>query len=149
MSVEEVPDPVLRHPTDAVIEVSTTNICGSDLHLCEVLGAFMDAGDVLGHEPMGRVVEVGDRVVIPFQISCGHCYMCGQGLQTQCETTQVREQGMGAALCTSPTCCPPPGRRWSTRGSRTPAASWYWGSGLSATCARYRHDRSAGGHRRR
>ncbi|WP_182347435.1 alcohol dehydrogenase catalytic domain-containing protein [Tomitella gaofuii] len=105
--VEEVPDPTLQHPTDAVIEVSTTNICGSDLHLYEVLGAFMDAGDILGHEPMGRVVEVGDavdglkvgdRVVIPFQISCGHCYMCGQGLQTQCETTQVREQGMGAAL---------------------------------------------------
>ena len=67
----------------------------------------MDDGDILGHEPMGIVEEVGsavtnisvgDRVVIPFQIACGHCFMCDQGLHTQCETTQVREQGMGAAL---------------------------------------------------
>ncbi|HNF05543.1 MAG TPA: alcohol dehydrogenase catalytic domain-containing protein, partial [Mycobacterium sp.] len=94
-------------PTDAVIEVTSTNICGSDLHLYEVLGAFMTPGDILGHEPMGIVREVGsavgnlkvgDRVVIPFQISCGNCYMCDLKLYTQCETTQVREKGMGAAL---------------------------------------------------
>lgn len=105
--VEDVPDPRIEEPTDAVIRVTSTNICGSDLHLYEVLGPFMHAGDVLGHEPMGIVEEVGpevtdlapgDRVVIPFQIACGHCHMCGAGLQTQCETTQVREQGMGAAL---------------------------------------------------
>ncbi|BBZ37961.1 alcohol dehydrogenase catalytic domain-containing protein [Mycobacterium conspicuum] len=105
--VESVPDPKIQQPTDAIIEVTSTNICGSDLHLYEVLGAFMKPGDILGHEPMGIVREVGgqtgdlkvgDRVVIPFQISCGSCYMCGKQLYTQCETTQVRDQGMGAAL---------------------------------------------------
>ena len=105
--VDTVPDPQIEEPTDAIIEVTSTNICGSDLHLYEVLGPFMNAGDVLGHEPMGIVREVGseitnlsvgDRVVIPFQISCGSCYMCDQSLFTQCETTQVRDQGMGAAL---------------------------------------------------
>lgn len=105
--VETVPDPKIEEDTDAIIEVTSTNICGSDLHLYEVLGAFMTPGDVLGHEPMGVVREVGagvtglsvgDRVVIPFQISCGACFMCDQKLYTQCETTQVREQGMGAAL---------------------------------------------------
>src|SRR5215212_7144493 len=102
-----MPDPTIQEPTDAIIRITTTAICGSDLHLYEVLGPFMEEGDVLGHEPMGIVEEVGpevtnlapgDRVVIPFQISCGHCFMCEQGLQTQCETTQVREWDMGAAL---------------------------------------------------
>ncbi|MDV3125319.1 glutathione-dependent formaldehyde dehydrogenase [Mycobacterium sp. 21AC1] len=105
--VDTVPDPVIEEPGDAIIEVSSTNICGSDLHLYEVLGAFMHEGDILGHEAMGTVAEVGggvdglsvgDRVVVPFQISCGHCYMCHEQLYTQCETTQVRDQGMGAAL---------------------------------------------------
>ncbi|CRZ17339.1 zinc-dependent alcohol dehydrogenase [Mycolicibacterium neworleansense] len=105
--VDTVPDPKIEEPTDAIIEVTSTNICGSDLHLYEVLGAFMHPGDILGHEPMGIVREVGsgvdslsvgERVVIPFQISCGHCFMCDQDLFTQCETTQVREHGMGAAL---------------------------------------------------
>jgi threonine dehydrogenase-like Zn-dependent dehydrogenase len=105
--VDTVPDPAIEHPTDAIVRITTTAICGSDLHLYEVLGPFMEEGDILGHEPMGIVEEVGsavesikpgDRVVMPFQISCGHCFMCGQGLQTQCETTQVREHGMGAAL---------------------------------------------------
>lgn len=107
VSVDTVPDPIIEQPTDAIIKITSTNICGSDLHLYEVLGPFMDAGDILGHEPMGIVEEVGsetrdlkvgDRVVIPFQISCGHCYMCDQTLYTQCETTQVRDQGSGAAL---------------------------------------------------
>jgi threonine dehydrogenase-like Zn-dependent dehydrogenase len=105
--IDNVPDPVIEQPTDAIIRVTTTAICGSDLHLYEVLGPFIEPGSVLGHEPMGIVEEVGpevteiapgDRVVIPFQVSCGHCYMCDQGLQTQCETTQVREEGMGAML---------------------------------------------------
>ena len=105
--VDTVPDPAIEHPTDAIVRITTTAICGSDLHLYEVLGPFMTEGDILGHEPMGIVEEVGsevtsiapgDRVVIPFQMSCGNCFMCGQGLQTQCETTQVREKGMGAAL---------------------------------------------------
>jgi threonine dehydrogenase-like Zn-dependent dehydrogenase len=105
--VEEVDDPFVQAPTDAVIRVTTTNICGSDLHLYDPLAPFMGVGDVLGHEAMGQVVEVGaevgelavgDRVAIPFQISCGHCWMCDRQLYTQCETTQVRDQGMGAAL---------------------------------------------------
>jgi threonine dehydrogenase-like Zn-dependent dehydrogenase len=105
--VEDVPDPKIEEPTDAVIRVTSTNICGSDLHLYETLGAFMGSGDVLGHEAMGVVEEVGDdvtaiapgdRVVIPFQMACGHCFMCGAGLYSQCETTQVREYGSGAAL---------------------------------------------------
>jgi threonine dehydrogenase-like Zn-dependent dehydrogenase len=105
--IDEVPDPTIQEPTDAIVRITTTAICGSDLHLYEVMGPFIAEGDILGHEPMGIVEEVGsevaelapgDRVVIPFQIACGNCYMCDQGLQTQCETTQVREEGMGAAL---------------------------------------------------
>jgi hypothetical protein len=105
--VDDVPDPKIQQPTDAIIRVTTTNICGSDLHLYEVLGAFLEPGDVLGHEAMGVVEDVGsdvtdlavgDRVVVPFQISCGACFMCDQKLYTQCETTQVREYGSGAAL---------------------------------------------------
>ncbi|XKH53503.1 glutathione-dependent formaldehyde dehydrogenase [Citricoccus nitrophenolicus] len=107
VSVENVPDPVIEASTDAIVKITSTAICGSDLHLYEVLGPFMDKDDVIGHEPMGIVQEVGsgvtnlspgDRVVIPFNISCGHCWMCERGLQSQCETTQVREQGSGAAL---------------------------------------------------
>jgi threonine dehydrogenase-like Zn-dependent dehydrogenase len=105
--VETVPDPVIREPTDVIVEVTSSGICGSDLHLIEVMAPFMTVGDVMGHEPMGIVREVGsevtavkagDRVVIPFNISCGTCWMCSQGLQSQCETTQNREQGMGASL---------------------------------------------------
>jgi threonine dehydrogenase-like Zn-dependent dehydrogenase len=105
--VDTVPDPTIQAPTDAIVRITTTAICGSDLHLYEVLGPFLEPGDILGHEAMGIVEEVGsevsqikpgDRVVVPFNISCGHCFMCDQGLQSQCETTQVREQDMGAAL---------------------------------------------------
>src|SRR3954451_22806401 len=105
--VDNVADPTIENPTDAIVRITTTAICGSDLHLYEVLGPFMEEGDILGHEPMGIVEEVGsavtdlapgDRVVMPFQVCCGHCFMCEQGLQTQCETTQVREEGMGAML---------------------------------------------------
>jgi threonine dehydrogenase-like Zn-dependent dehydrogenase len=105
--VDEVPDPTIREPTDAIVRITSTAICGSDLHLYEVLGMFIEEGDILGHEPMGIVEEVGsevthvkpgDRVVIPFNISCGHCWMCDQHLYAQCETTQVRNQDKGAAL---------------------------------------------------
>lgn len=107
VSVETVPDPVLKEPTDAIIAVTSAGLCGSDLHLYETLTPFMTPGDIIGHEPMGVVEEVGaavpdlnvgDRVVVPFQIACGRCFMCHRGLFTQCETTQVREQGTGAAL---------------------------------------------------
>ena len=105
--VDTVPDPSIEKPTDAIVRVTSSGICGSDLHLYEVLGAFIAPGDILGHEPIGvvevvgsevRHIAAGDRVVIPFNISCGHCYTCQRGLQSQCETTQVREQGTGGAL---------------------------------------------------
>src|ERR671927_1652852 len=105
--VDTVPDPTIKDPTDVVVEVTSSGICGSDLHLIEVMAPFMTVGDVMGHEPMGIVREVGpgvtqltagDRVVVPFNISCGTCWMCNQGLQSQCETTQNRDQGFGASL---------------------------------------------------
>ncbi|MFF3728543.1 alcohol dehydrogenase catalytic domain-containing protein [Streptomyces erythrochromogenes] len=105
--VDTVPDPVIKDPTDVIVKITTTGLCGSDLHLYEVFGPFLDAGDILGHEPMGLVQEVGpdvtqvkpgDRVVIPFNVSCGTCHMCGHGLHSQCETTQVHEYGSGASL---------------------------------------------------
>src|SRR3978361_1556417 len=105
--VDTVPDPTIQEPTDAIIRVTSSGLCGSDLHLYEVMAPFMTPGDVLGHEPMGIVEAVGsavttiapgDRVVIPFNISCGHCAMCTTGLQSQCETTQVHEYGTGASL---------------------------------------------------
>jgi threonine dehydrogenase-like Zn-dependent dehydrogenase len=107
VQVTDVADPRIEEPTDAIIKVTSTAICGSDLHLYGVLGPYLRPGDVLGHEAMGVVEEAGpdagglvpgDRVVIPFNISCGHCWMCHRELYAQCETTQVREQGKGAAL---------------------------------------------------
>jgi len=107
VEVVEVPDPVIEQPTDIVIRVTSAAICGSDLHLFNIMGPFLDKGDVLGHETMGVVEQVGgsimrlavgDRVVIPFVIACGDCFMCDQGLTSQCETTQNRESGTGASL---------------------------------------------------
>ena len=105
--IDTVPDPRVEQPTDAIVRITSTAICGSDLHLYELLGPFLREGDILGHEPMGIVEEVGaavthirpgDRVVVPFNISCGQCWMCERQLFAQCETTQVRSQGTGAAL---------------------------------------------------
>ncbi|WP_434446334.1 zinc-dependent alcohol dehydrogenase [Lentzea sp. E54] len=105
--VDSVPDPILKEPEDVIVKITSSGLCGSDLHLYEVLGPFLTEGDILGHEPMGIVEEVGaqvtdlkpgDRVVIPFNVSCNTCAMCTDGLQSQCETTQVREHGSGAAL---------------------------------------------------
>ncbi|GAA0922619.1 zinc-dependent alcohol dehydrogenase [Virgisporangium aurantiacum] len=107
VSVENVADPTIHEPTDAIVRMTSTAICGSDLHLLDTLGMFIDEGDVLGHEPMGIVeavgsqvthIKPGDRVVVPFNISCGNCWMCKRGFFAQCETTQVRDQGTGAAL---------------------------------------------------
>ncbi|MFE9381970.1 alcohol dehydrogenase catalytic domain-containing protein [Streptomyces sp. NPDC007025] len=107
VSVDTVPDPEITESDDIVVQITTSGICGSDLHLYEVLGPFMGEGDILGHEPMGVVVEVGpevaavapgDRVVVPFNVSCGTCWMCRQGLHSQCETTQVHDYHSGAAL---------------------------------------------------
>ncbi|MGN6273888.1 MAG: alcohol dehydrogenase catalytic domain-containing protein [Protaetiibacter sp.] len=107
VAVEEVPEPEILEPTDAVIRVTSAAICGSDLHLLDVLAPFLHRGDVLGHETMGVVEQVGsavqrltvgDRVVVPFVIACGECFMCQRGLHSQCETTQRREHGTGATL---------------------------------------------------
>jgi threonine dehydrogenase-like Zn-dependent dehydrogenase len=95
--VDDVADPALREPTDAIIRVTSTAICGSDLHLYSKLGPVMREGDILGHEAMGVVEEVGsavqqirpgDRVVIPFNIACGGCFFCERELYSQCETTR-------------------------------------------------------------
>jgi threonine dehydrogenase-like Zn-dependent dehydrogenase len=105
--VDTVPDPKIEEPTDVIVRITSSGICGSDLHLYELFGPFLGEGDILGHEPMGVVAEVGpevtelelgDRVVVPFNVSCGTCFMCQQGLHSQCETTQVHEYGSGAAL---------------------------------------------------
>jgi threonine dehydrogenase-like Zn-dependent dehydrogenase len=107
VAVTEVPDPHVVDPTDAVIKVTSAAICGSDLHLYDVFDPYLDKGDVLGHETMGVVtevgsavsrVQVGDRVVVPFVIACRECFMCERGLFSQCETTQVTEYGSGATL---------------------------------------------------
>jgi threonine dehydrogenase-like Zn-dependent dehydrogenase len=105
--VEDVPDPSIEEPTDAIIRVTSTGLCGSDLHLYELFGPFIDPGDILGHEPMGVVEAVGsgvtglqpgDRVVVPFNVSCGSCWMCEHDLQSQCETTQNTDHGTGGSL---------------------------------------------------
>jgi len=106
--VDTVSDPVIQEPTDAIIKVTSTAICGSDLHLFDGYQPTMEAGDVLGHEPMGVVVEVGsavtklkkgDRVVVPFVIACGHCFFCSKSLFSCCDTTNpnaaVAEKMMG------------------------------------------------------
>jgi threonine dehydrogenase-like Zn-dependent dehydrogenase len=107
MQVTEVPDPRIEEPTDVIIKVTSTGLCGSDLHLYETLAAFMEPGDIVGHEPMGIVEEVGsavtelavgDRVVVPFNVSCGSCWMCDRHLYSQCETTQNHEHGTGASF---------------------------------------------------
>jgi threonine dehydrogenase-like Zn-dependent dehydrogenase len=107
MRVEDVPDPTIQDPTDAIVRITTTGLCGSDLHLYDPLTPFMTPGDVVGHEPMGIVEEVGPgvrdlrpgtRVVVPFNVSCGSCWMCERHLYSQCETTQNREHGTGASL---------------------------------------------------
>jgi threonine dehydrogenase-like Zn-dependent dehydrogenase len=107
IAVKDVPDPEIQTDSDAIIKVTSSAICGSDLHLYEVMTPFMEPNDIMGHEPMGIVEEIGrevasvrpgDRVVVPFNIACGKCFMCRQGLTTQCEVTQVQEFNRGAAL---------------------------------------------------
>ncbi len=94
--VETVPDPTIINPRDAIIKVTSTAICGSDLHLYDYYIPTMRKGDILGHEFMGEVVEVGpdnkklkvgDRVVVPFTIGCGRCFFCQQGMWSLCDNS--------------------------------------------------------------
>jgi threonine dehydrogenase-like Zn-dependent dehydrogenase len=96
VQVEEVPDPKIINARDAIVKVSSTAICGSDLHLLQAYVPAMMPGDILGHEFMGEVVEVGpqvtnlkvgDRVVVPFPIACGVCSACQKGLYSVCENS--------------------------------------------------------------
>lgn len=96
VQVDNVPDPKILNPRDAIIRITTTAICGSDLHLYDGYIPTMQAGDILGHEFMGEVVEVGgevstlkkgDRVVTPFTIACGHCYFCEHDLWSLCDNS--------------------------------------------------------------
>ncbi|MDX1930587.1 MAG: zinc-dependent alcohol dehydrogenase [Pirellulaceae bacterium] len=96
MRVDSVPDPKIEHPSDAIIRITASGICGSDLHLLNGFVPTMESGDILGHEPMGEVVEVGkdvrnlkrgDRVVVPFTISCGSCFFCEKKLFSLCDTS--------------------------------------------------------------
>lgn len=94
--VDTVPDPEILDPGDIIVRITATAICGSDLHLFDGLMPTMEAGDIIGHEPMGIVVEVGaavkkfqkgDRVVVPFVIACGQCFFCRKHLYSACDTT--------------------------------------------------------------
>ena len=105
--VDQVPDPTIQEPTDALVKITSTAICGSDLHLYSKLWPAMREGDIIGHEPMGVVEEVGsevthiapgDRVVVPFNISCGSCFFCSRGMYSQCDTTQNKKFRKGASL---------------------------------------------------
>jgi threonine dehydrogenase-like Zn-dependent dehydrogenase len=99
VQVEDVPDPILLNPDDAIIRVTSTAICGSDLHLYDGFIPTMMAGDILGHEFMGEVVDVGpevkklkigDRVVVPFPIACGKCWFCQAGLYSSCDNSNPK-----------------------------------------------------------
>src|ERR1035437_4978520 len=96
VSVDDVPDAKIERPTDVLVRITATNICGSDLHMYEGRTDF-EVGRTFGHENMGEVIEVGngvdkvkigDRVVLPFNISCGFCKNCERGLTNYCLTTQ-------------------------------------------------------------
>ena len=109
--VETVPDPQIQDPRDVIIRVTSTAICGSDLHLYDGFMPTMEEGDVLGHEPMGEVMEAGaavkklrpgDRVVVPFTISCGTCYFCQRGLFSFCDTSNPNAELARKAMGQSP-----------------------------------------------
>ena len=139
--VERVPDPEILNPRDAIIKVTSTAICGSDLHLLDGFIPTMKSGDILGHEFMGEVMEVGkgnhklkvgDRVVVPFTIACGSCFFCERQLWSLCDNSNpnarmveeaLRLRRLGAVrLLAHDTAATPAGRR-STRACRTPTSA--------------------------
>ncbi|MDB4887040.1 MAG: Alcohol dehydrogenase GroES domain protein [Gemmatimonadetes bacterium] len=112
MEVKEVPDPTILNKRDAIVKITSTAICGSDLHLYNGFLPLMEPGDIMGHEFMGEVVEVGsgvtnlakgDRVVIPFPIACGNCSACEAGATSLCENSNpnawVAEKMLGHPCC--------------------------------------------------
>ena len=109
--IDTVPDPKILHPRDAIIKVTATAICGSDLHLLDGYVPTMKSGDVLGHEFMGEVVElgaevknlkIGDRVIVPFTIACGECFFCKKGLTSCCDRSNPNEEMARKAMGHSP-----------------------------------------------
>jgi threonine dehydrogenase-like Zn-dependent dehydrogenase len=109
--VDTHPDPEIEAPTDVVIKITSTAICGSDLHLYDGFVPMMKEGDIIGHEPMGVVEEVGsgvsrlkkgDRVVVPFTISCGHCWFCDQTMYSLCDNTNPKPENARDAMGHSP-----------------------------------------------
>lgn len=111
VTVEEVPDPKIQEPGDAIIRVTATAICGSDLHLYNGLMPTMEPGDILGHEFMGEVVEVGvdvknlkidDRVVVPFTIACGDCFFCDRREYSLCDTSNPEADAAAEIFGQSP-----------------------------------------------
>ncbi len=111
LRVDNVPDPKLLDSTDVIIKVTASGICGSDLHLYDGYQPTMESGDILGHEPMGEVVEVGrdvrklkvgDRVVVPFTISCGECWFCKKDLFSLCDTSNPNAEMARKVMGQSP-----------------------------------------------
>src|SRR5688500_1203867 len=109
--VETVPEPTIEHPRDAIVRITTTAICGSDLHLYDGYIPTMQEGDILGHEFMGEVVavgkdvtnlKVGDRVVVPFTISCGGCFFCQKQLWSLCDNSNPNAEIAAKAYGYSP-----------------------------------------------
>jgi len=109
--VDTVPDPKIQNPTDCIVKITASGICGSDLHLLDGFMPTMESGDILGHEPMGEVVEVGsavrnlkkgDRVVVPFVIACGDCFFCKKGLFSCCDTSNPNAAIAAKAMGHSP-----------------------------------------------
>lgn len=109
--VETVPDPRIRDPRDVIVKITSTAICGSDLHLYDGYMPTMEPGDILGHEPMGEVVEVGsairkfnkgDRIVVPFTISCGTCWFCERQMFSLCDTSNPNADMARKAMGQSP-----------------------------------------------
>jgi threonine dehydrogenase-like Zn-dependent dehydrogenase len=109
--VDNVPDPIVRDTRDAIVKITSTAICGSDLHLYDGYMKTMEKGDVLGHEPMGIVVEVGkgvkrlkkgDRVVVPFTISCGTCFFCEKGMFSLCDESNPNREMAAKMMGQSP-----------------------------------------------
>lgn len=111
MRVDNVPDPKIQNPKDAIIRITSTAICGSDLHLYNGVMKGMKEGDIIGHEPMGIVEEVGsevtklkkgDRVVVPFTISCGHCFFCDQQMYSLCDNSNPNQEMVKKIMGHSP-----------------------------------------------